>query len=209
METLLVGLPAALLAFLLLVVALPLARARHRTGKWAWVVRPSSGPVERFVRGWLGLWLALTASWIGLVAIVGTKPMGIYEPPAAITWLGLAVIAAGCGIVMVAQHQMGASWRIGIDDAPTPLVTHGLFRFVRHPIYMGVMLAESGLVLAAPSAFSVCAWLLLYLLVGIQSRLEDEHMELQHGDAFRQWAARVSRLLPGLEHLRKTEQGPA
>ena len=44
---------------------------------------------------------------------------------------------AGVLVIAIAQRQMGESFRIGIDDAKTALVSRGLFRHVRNPIYSG------------------------------------------------------------------------
>ena len=42
-------------------------------------------------------------------------------------------------LTVLAQLQMGASWRVGIDDRPTELVTGGLFRVVRNPIFTALL----------------------------------------------------------------------
>ena len=97
---------------------------------------------------------------------------------------------------------MGRSWRIGIDDAPTDLVTNGLFRWSRHPIYAGILAALVGVVLMTPSPCTIGGLVIAHILIPIQSRLEDAHMHARHGEAFAIWACRVGRFVPWLGRVR-------
>ncbi len=179
-------------------IALPLVRQRIRSGLWAIVVRDSSSSLERFVRRWTVVLIAAVAAWTVLVPTLGAGALAVATPGPALSWLGIAFIAAGFAITIAAQAQMGASWRIGIDDAPTALVTHGLFRWIRHPIYTGILAMVAGITCLTPAPRTACAAVLAYVLVTIQSHLEEAHLLARHGDAFAGWANRTGRFLPGL-----------
>jgi hypothetical protein len=71
----------------------------------------------------LALFFALTLVWPMVRLRLGTA-LGVGTP-----WprLGWTLMAAGLALVVAAQAQMGASWRIGIDDRPTALRTGGVF----------------------------------------------------------------------------------
>ena len=59
-------------------------------------------------------------------------------------------------VVWIAQSQMANSWRIGIDEKnKTKLVTKGLFSISRNPIFLGIMIANIGLFLVIPNAFTL------------------------------------------------------
>ena len=75
--------------------------------------------------------------------------------PAGLAVAGLLLCALGVLVIAIAQRQMGESFRIGIDDAKTPLVSRGLFRHVRNPIYSGLLVLLLGVMLAIPCAASV------------------------------------------------------
>ena len=96
----------------------------------------------------------------------------------------------------VAQSQMGAAWRIGIDtEHQTPLVQKGLFAISRNPIFLGMILTLLGLFLTLPNAFTVLASVLGIVLIGVQVRLEEEHLAQLHPEAYGEYRQRVRRWL--------------
>ena len=77
------------------------------------------------------------------------------------------------------------------------LITHGIYRFVRHPIYLGVLL----ICLVALPVYSSSAWgfLILSLLIPIflgRIRMEERLLTEQFGDEYREYKASTSKLIP-------------
>ncbi len=97
-------------------------------------------------------------------------------------------------LVWIAQTQMANSWRIGIDEEnPAKLVTSGLFSISRNPIFLGIMLANMGLFLALPNAFTLLIVSLSTISINTQVRLEEEFLKKQYGDDYTNYAAKVGR----------------
>ncbi|MBU1211799.1 MAG: isoprenylcysteine carboxylmethyltransferase family protein [Alphaproteobacteria bacterium] len=141
----------------------------------------------------LPAWLSLqpTDALAGVYAYAG--PLQAMQA-GEIRLAGFLVAGLGLGLVVVAQHQMGSSWRVGIDwDHATQLVTRGLFQRARHPIYFGFVLLGAGLFLVMPSALSAAAATVLAVVLGIETRLEEEFMLSRHGETYRQYYARTRR----------------
>lgn len=113
------------------------------------------------------------------------------------TWLmgvGLALLAVALVWVLVAQIQMGDSWRIGIDEKTTsPLVQHGLFGVSRNPIFLGMITMLVGLLLTVPTAATLLVTLLGVVLIHIQVRLEESFLLDKYGAAYRDYQKRVRR----------------
>jgi protein-S-isoprenylcysteine O-methyltransferase Ste14 len=83
------------------------------------------------------------------VALSGTKTGRLLLNSGVTHGLGLTLMATGGLLTLIAQIHMAESWRIGVDTSEsTALVTSGVFRLIRHPIYTGVLTAVSGLALA-------------------------------------------------------------
>ena len=182
-----------------LVLVVPLVRSWVRYGTFA--LLPPKTELQRFLHAAFGATLVGYGVWTALLRLLGPEPLGVATPPTAAVVLGLAVAVAGLAVVVLAQAQMGASWRIGIDERPTGLVTHGLFRFSRNPIYLGMVVVTVGVALVAPSGWTVMGAVLAYVVVGFQARAEEEHLARVHGEAFQAWAARTGRFLPWFGRL--------
>lgn len=109
---------------------------------------------------------------------------------------GLIILLLALAWVLVAQVQMGQSWRIGIDSQnKTPLVEQGLFRISRNPIFLGVRFMLLGFLLVLPNAFTLAILFLGDAVIQVQARLEEEYMRELHGEAYAAYCRRVRRWL--------------
>jgi protein-S-isoprenylcysteine O-methyltransferase Ste14 len=117
--------------------------------------------------------------------------------------LGLLLALSGIAVTVLAQMQMGDSWRIGVDAGErTALVRRGLFGRVRNPIYSGMLLATLGLVFLVPNALAVAAWLALVAAVELQvRRVEEPYLLRTHGASYADYARSVGRFVPGIGRL--------
>lgn len=121
--------------------------------------------------------------------------LGLVELPTAyLRWIASAIFAVSALTIVVAQIQMGASWRVGVPkDGPGALVTHGLFAFSRNPIFVGLLGAVFALFLWSPHILSAALLAAIWTLTLVQVRIEEEALREKHGDAFEHYAAHVGR----------------
>jgi protein-S-isoprenylcysteine O-methyltransferase Ste14 len=107
---------------------------------------------------------------------------------------GLVLLLISFPWVFFTQASMGASWRIGIDrEHKTELLSSGFYRFSRNPIYLGLLATLAGLFLITPNALTFMILILGITLVQIQVRLEENHLERTHGDAYLKFLKSVPR----------------
>lgn len=147
------------------------------------------------------LFLVLAGAGAGMLALLLFYPAAypyllpitwLVWPP--LTWAGLALLIAGLIWMLVAQETMGGSWRIGVDtEVRTDLVRHGLYTLSRNPIFLGMRAILFGLVLVLPNALSLIIFLLAEVLIQIQVRLEEQHLDQLHGAAYRAYRASTPR----------------
>ena len=116
---------------------------------------------------------------------------------------GTVMVLGATALMLAAQLDLGASWCVGIDEGARPgLVTGGLYRYSRNPIYVAMLTALLGFALLLPS------WISLGLLIGaglgIRRHVWDEEAYLArtYGEEYRRYAARVGRFVPGVGRLR-------
>ncbi|MGH2983177.1 MAG: methyltransferase family protein [Solirubrobacterales bacterium] len=121
----------------------------------------------------------------------------------------IGFVCCGVGIVgtFLAQMAMGASWRIGVDESEhTELVTGGVFSLCRNPIYAFMVVAWIGFALLVPTWLSLASTPAAIVAFEVQVRLVEEPFLIDaHGDAYRAWASRVGRFVPGLGRLSPSE----
>ena len=122
-------------------------------------------------------------------------PWTVLSTP-AVAYLGWALLTATLVWLVIAQVQMGTSWRIGIDDKHrTELVQHGLFTRSRNPIFLALRINLLGLFLIFPSAVTAVLLVAGEILMQVQVRLEEKHLANLHGAAYNAYRARVRRWL--------------
>ncbi len=108
--------------------------------------------------------------------------------------LGIVLCIASWLWTVVAQYQMGNSWRIGIDETnKSAFVTKGLFGLSRNPIFFGMLLTLIGFLLILPNALSLLALACGYLLMQVQIRLEEEFLAKQYGKEYKTYQQKVRR----------------
>ena len=78
------------------------------------------------------------------------------------------------------------------------LVTSGPYRWVRHPFYDALALAVLANSLAAANWFLFLSGGLLFVLIIVRTRTEEEKLVARFGDAYRAYVEQTGRFLPRL-----------
>ena len=108
--------------------------------------------------------------------------------------IGWGLLILSLIVVWIAQSQMADSWRIGIDEKnKTKLVTKGLFSISRNPIFLGILIANIGLFLVIPNAFTLLIISLSTISINTQIRLEEEFLKQEFGNYYLEYAKKVRR----------------
>jgi len=177
----------------------PLVASYRRTGDFGFRTTPGVGRL-------IGALFPLAYFFVAIGAFrdlagVATR-IEVLDGPVA-EGVGLLLAAAGLPLIVVAQNTMGLSWRIGVDlQERTDLITGGPFRWVRNPIYTAMVLMGLGVTLLVPNVFTFVGLALFLVAVELQVRVVEEPWLIEsHGEAYRQWAARTGRFVPGVGTL--------
>jgi len=140
---------------------------------------------------------ALVAAQFALLAAVLVLPAGhLWRLPAALTVLCAALGVVGV-VVMVAG---GTALGRGLTAAPLPnghaqLRTTGLYRYVRHPIYSGLLLLAVARTATSGSAWVVAACVALIALLRAKARWEERHLRHRF-PGYAEYADRTPRFVP-------------
>jgi protein-S-isoprenylcysteine O-methyltransferase Ste14 len=110
------------------------------------VMRRSAAAMDRSMRARLLTTLSMLGPPLlqpGLVAALAPE------------MLTVALSAAGLGVVIAGKLTLGRSF--GLMPANRGVVSSGVYRVVRHPIYMGYLLTHVAFLAANPSAWNIAA----------------------------------------------------
>jgi protein-S-isoprenylcysteine O-methyltransferase Ste14 len=103
--------------------------------------------------------------------------------------------AAGLLVVITGKVSLGRSF--GLMPANRGVVSSGLYRLVRHPIYMGYLITHAGFVAANPTAWNLA--MLAVADLALMWRAVCEEQTLQQDPAYRSYQQTVRwRVVPGV-----------
>ena len=114
-------------------------------------------------------------------------------------WLGVGLFVFGGALRLWPVFVLGDrfSGLVAIQPKHT-LATSGIYRVIRHPSYLGLLLNSLGWGLAFRSGVGVLLTALMILPLLARIRAEERMLRMQCGDEYDAYCARTSRLVPGL-----------
>ncbi len=180
------GLHSIPLLAMLSIVAATLVRGiaiRRKTGDRPWAFASAKG-VQR---------IAGSSFAFSVAALIAAA---VLAPVSDTGWTITAAIIAivGAAIVMVAQVQMGRAWRVGVREGDAPLfISHGLFRYSRNPIFVGMMLVGLSAAMVSGTWWSWPGVAVFIASCAVQVRIEEAHLEASFGQSYREFRSSVPR----------------
>lgn len=127
-----------------------------------------------------------------LAAVLSPVP---WEAVSPLMILPVLIFAFGIALRLVAIRELGKLYTHHVvRRGEHPIVTTGPYRFLRHPAYSGMLLANLGFVLFFHSVASAAG--LLLLLAALMWRIRTEEDVLWSVPGYPEFAARRSRLIP-------------
>jgi protein-S-isoprenylcysteine O-methyltransferase Ste14 len=177
-------------------------RVRRRTRRLAGVVPQQA--LER--RLWL-VWVPMVVLWMALPMVAlhaQAAPLAVPAwaregPYAAIRVVGALVAIGALFATIECWKRMGRNWRMAVTPGEkTELVTTGLYRSIRHPIYALSILLVAATAVVLPTWPMILIALTNATLVNLKARNEERHLLAMHGDAYAAYLAGTGRFLPRL-----------
>ena len=156
-------------------------------------VRAERDPLPMLALALLPLAIPAVAAWGGRLAL---WPL---PAPGLLGWLGVALSVLGLGIRVAAMRQLGARFSPFVAlQRGHALETTGWYGRVRHPGYLGALLASLGAAIAFGSALALPLVAAMIAFQWRRLRHEERLLAAHFGDAWRAYAARTGALLPRL-----------
>ncbi|MGB7280893.1 MAG: isoprenylcysteine carboxylmethyltransferase family protein [Candidatus Acidiferrum sp.] len=117
----------------------------------------------------------------------------------AIRWLGVAITAAGIGFALWARWHLGSNWSglVTLKEGHE-LIRTGPYRFIRHPIYTGVLIGVFGTLLEDGEMRSLIALAMVWLSFDVKARREESFLAQEFGPGFAEHQSHTGMFLPKL-----------
>lgn len=185
---------AIVLVGALAIVMIP-ASVHHRGGEIK-VVRSRKGPMEFVLLTLASLGFLLPLVWV----VTPVLSFADYSLRPVAFFAGIFCLVLGLWFLYRSHADLGANWSISLElREKHQLVTQGVYRHVRHPMYLALLLYSSGQALVLPNwvagpSYGVAITLLFALRVCPEERMMLEAF----GKDYEAYMARTKRLVPGV-----------
>lgn len=146
---------------------------------------------------------------LGFVGVLpGAPSSGGTLHPAAIlvaSWLGL-----GAALLIrwsVSAHSEPVPlWHQEQHQLPTTLVTHGPYRYVRHPFYSAYLMLFLSVLISVPHWATLFLFLWALLAIGYTARMEERVLcAVDHGAQYKGYMETTGRFLPKISSVFKKD----
>ena len=117
--------------------------------------------------------------------------------PAGLRWTGVAVFAAGLGLLTWTLRGLGTNLTDTVVTRRVhTLVTKGPYRWVRHPFYDAMALLILAIALIAANWFVLVTGAAVFMLLAVRSRTEEAKLLAHFGEPYEAYRQRTGRFLP-------------
>jgi protein-S-isoprenylcysteine O-methyltransferase Ste14 len=112
-------------------------------------------------------------------------------------WIAVVVMALGLALAIWARRTLGDNWSgtVTVKEGHE-LVQTGPYRWVRHPIYTGILLMILGTGLAGGKVHALLAFPIALIALWLKSRLEERWMVAEFGARYEAYRKSSSAIIP-------------
>lgn len=149
-------------------------------------------------------WLHYALAWIGTIvlAVPQAAPAILrapFLPPGMIgAVVGLLLTALGLSLAIAARITLAGNWSAAVEiKEDHALIRSGPYRYVRHPIYSGLLLAVLGSAIALDRWSALLAFVLIFASLWLKARHEEEGLRQALPD-YGAYARKTAALIPFL-----------
>ena len=111
---------------------------------------------------------------------------------------GVMCLVIGLWLFYRSHADLGTNWSITLEVREQHrLITQGVYRRIRHPMYSALVVYSAGQALVIPNWVAGPSNVIAFaVLVALRVRAEERMMVQQFGDEYAAYAARTKRLVP-------------
>jgi protein-S-isoprenylcysteine O-methyltransferase Ste14 len=164
---------------------------------WIYWLVSASASKESVPAGWRSRLTGISA--LSVFLIIGIfRRGGLAQHSLIVAAIGAVLFACGIGLAVWARVHLGRNWGMPMTQRAEPeLVTSGPYRFIRHPIYSGLLLAMVGTALVN-SLFGLILVVVLVAYFYYSGTVEERNLTATFPTAYPEYRNRTKMLVPFL-----------
>lgn len=138
---------------------------------------------------WFGLfaWM-INPAWLGWSSV---------RVPVWSRWMSVVILVAGCVLLVWTFRSLGRNLTdTVVTREQHTLVSHGPYRWIRHPLYSSAALMVAALSVIAANWFLFLTGVMVLCVLVIRTRTEEANLVARFGDGYRRYMDRTGRFLP-------------
>ena len=121
-----------------------------------------------------------------------------YPADDTIILLSIPFLSVGLIVIWLSHKDLGENWSVTLElKQDHSLVTNGIFKHVRHPMYLAIWLCAIGQALCIPNYLgglgALVGWAFLYF---VRINREEQMMIEKFGESYRIYMVKTKRLVP-------------
>jgi protein-S-isoprenylcysteine O-methyltransferase Ste14 len=163
-------------------------------------------PRQRLERIMGLIWVPLVIAWAVLPWLALNRPQSPWALPefarsapayAVLRWVAAVVALACLAATIKCWARMGRDWRMAVtDEKDHTLITDGMFRRIRHPIYAFSILLMLSTMVIVPTWPMLAVGVVHIGLMVLKARNEERHLLASHGPAYARYLESTGRFVP-------------
>ena len=178
-------------------IVMVIIRAPHgRRSRGVRVVRSGKGALESVLLTLAGLAFVVPLVWIA-TPVFAFADYSLRPVPLA---AGIVCLAVGLWLFARSHADLGTNWSVTLEVREKhQLVTHGIYRALRHPMYSALLLYSLGQALVVPNWIAGPSYgVAMALLFAFRFGPEERMMLEAFGKDYEAYRGRTERLVPGI-----------
>ena len=156
-------------------------------------------------------WPLLVGIRVAGLLMLGSIVAWLYNPtwfesatlpiPQSAHWLGVACFGCTVAWLLWMFHTLGRNLTdTVVTRRNATFVDYGPYRYIRNPMYTGILMAGLSLGLALGTWVVPAAAALMFTLLALRTKTEERYLLERFGDQYRDYMAHVGRFLPKRAH---------
>lgn len=91
----------------------------------------------------------------------------------------------GFAILIISAYYLRPALRVSpIPKNNAPLIKDGIYRYISHPMYLGVMLIALSIILNNLNFVTIIVFIFLYIVLRLKANLEEQLLKTIHKSSF-------------------------